>query len=600
MPVSFRVSAVLCAALALSTTSARAQQGIVFNTGGTRALSRGGAVAARAEDPMVLLYNPAGLADIQGKQILFSLDMPFHSACVQPYGYYGWGIYEPGVSEFGDSGQVERDADGNPTPGQYATQPLDEVCDSGRTLPVPELAFTWRVNDELGVGFGFVGPSLLVEQQWGGADGTISRNGVGRPTPTRYQLVRQEVTFALAPTIGVGYRVLPILRVGAAFQWTALGIESSVVQAQGAGTSPHNDMIATVRAHDYFVPAATFSIHATPIDPVDIVFSFLWRDSFEGEGEAVYETNPYTRGLTEGGIAHVNEPIRFDRVHQPLPWAMTLGARYADRIAPRQRDAAKEGEPASDPLATERWDVELDVAWLLNARASVTTVTLADTCERDAAGNRIQVGARSRGCQNLEFRRRDASGEVTRDFLDVPPESFGDVSVNRYWKNQVAIRLGGSYNVIPSKLGINAGIYYESRGVYPDYASVDNLAFRRIGTGLGAVFRVGRFDLLAAYGHIFQETLEVMAPPHQNREQAGSDPSSGFDKRIGQPCPLTDPTCTDPRPLEEQNKPTDPDGVAKFKQGSFIEQGTSQRRVVNAGRYSSSFDVISVGAIYRF
>ena len=373
--------ALIGAAITLAGSTALAQQGAAFNTGGTRALSRGGAVAARAEDPMVLLYNPAGLADIQGKQIIFSLDMPFRSACVQPYGYYGWGIYEPGVSEFGDTGVVTRDASGNPTPGQYATRPLDEVCDSGRSAPFPEPAFAIRLNDKFGLGFGFVGPSLLGEQQWGGADGTIARDGTGLPTPTRYQLVRQAVTFGLNPTAGIGYRVLRELRVGATFQWIALGAETSIVQAQDAGTSPHNDMLVTVRTQDYFIPSLTFSIHTTPIEELDMVLSFLWRDSLDGSGEAIFETNPYTHGLNVGGIPFKNAPIALDRVHQPLPWALTLGTRYADRIEPRNRGASKPGDPPSDPLATELWDVELDLSLLLNARASEASVSISDTCD---------------------------------------------------------------------------------------------------------------------------------------------------------------------------------------------------------------------------
>jgi hypothetical protein len=67
--------------------------GMELLPGGTRSVGRGGAVAARPEDPMALLHNPAGLALLSGQQIMLDVDVSIHSMCVDPYGYYGWGVY---------------------------------------------------------------------------------------------------------------------------------------------------------------------------------------------------------------------------------------------------------------------------------------------------------------------------------------------------------------------------------------------------------------------------------------------------------------------------------------------------------------------------
>ncbi len=575
-------------------------EGSTFNAGGTRALARGGAVTARAEDPLVLNFNPAGLAAVENRVALLSLDVPFYTACVEPTGYYGWGVYDPGVSEFGDSGQVAADPSGNALPGQYATERLHAVCNSARPVPIPQLAIAWRVSDAVGVGFGFVGPSAIGEQQWGGSDGTISRGGRAWPSPTRYQLVDQRVTFAFNPTVGVGVRVAPILRLGLAFQWLGLGIESTQVQAQGAGTSPHNDMLVTARASDYFIPALAVSAHATPIEPLDLVVAFQWRDSFDGTGEAVYRTNTYHQGAAPG-VPYTNAPLDLSRVHQPLPWTLTVGARWAEALEPRGR-APTLADP-DDPLGTELWDVELDVSYQFNARFSKTTVAVEDSCDTDASGARIledPTGNLHRGCQRIEFRSTDASGNLVRDQIDVPAEGLNEFSFDRHLKDQVVVRLGGSYAIVPRALAVNAGVYYETRGVDPSYASIDAMPFARVGTGVGVVWRVGQFDLMAAYGHVFSETIVVGAPRHAARQSATGDPSSGFDKTVGQPCGLGDPTCVDPQPLEETSAPSDPDGVAKLEQSSFIETTTAQNRVVNSGKYSADFDVFSVGLAYRF
>src|SRR5689334_21631669 len=65
--------------------------GIELTGAGAQAMGRGGAVTARADDPMVLMYNPAGLAELQGAQLLHDVSFVSMSACVDPIGYFGWG-----------------------------------------------------------------------------------------------------------------------------------------------------------------------------------------------------------------------------------------------------------------------------------------------------------------------------------------------------------------------------------------------------------------------------------------------------------------------------------------------------------------------------
>src|SRR6188508_858327 len=81
-------------ALVLAASASRVQAGGLEYTGqGAQGLARGGAVTARAEDPMVLAYNPAGLAELRGSQFMINLNLPLFHACVDSFGYYGWGAY---------------------------------------------------------------------------------------------------------------------------------------------------------------------------------------------------------------------------------------------------------------------------------------------------------------------------------------------------------------------------------------------------------------------------------------------------------------------------------------------------------------------------
>jgi long-subunit fatty acid transport protein len=570
-------------------------EGRTFNPGGTKALARGGAVVARPDDALALHHNPAGLAFLEGTQLYVGADVPFYSACVEPIGYYGWGIGQPGISEFGNTDEVQVDdpdpQQRNPLPGQYSSTPLHEVCNSSPNAPIPQLAVAMRLGPRWAVGFGFVGPSLIAGQQWGGADATISRDGRTWPTPTRYQLVQEEFTFAYNPTVGIAYRVLPRLSVGLNVQWLGLGVTNTVVQPTQPGTSPDKDALARVEAADYFIPAATVSLHAKPLRRIDAAIAFHWFDSFDGSGQATFTTNYYRQGIQGvGGVPYENPPIELESVHTPLPWQLVAGARYAEPLAapPGTRDR---GSPKDDSLATELFDVELDVALTFNAHASETTVRAKDTCERDPDGTRkdpIAGTAHSPGCQTLSYRERQLVGtELQTGFQlrDVPPDGY---TLDRHWENQVALRLGGSYTVLPNRLQIHAGAYYETRGIDPAFASIDVMLSRRIGLGVGAVVRMGHFDLMAAYGHIFQETLKVGAPPHSD---------TGFDKRLCGPN-TNSATCLATKPLEETNAPNDPDATAALQQSSLISP--EDARIINAGIYRASFNIISIGVAYHF
>src|SRR5215204_5814392 len=166
--------------------------GLELMPGGTRSVARGGAVIARNEDPMVLTHDPAGLAMLNGNQVMLDLDFPIHDMCVDPSGYYGWGVYSEGSSEFGD--QLELDNPNQPAVGRtYATTPLREVCNSGTPQPIPQLAWASRVSEKVGIGAGLIAPIVVTALQFGGEDATVQTEFGSRPTPTRYTIIKQEI-----------------------------------------------------------------------------------------------------------------------------------------------------------------------------------------------------------------------------------------------------------------------------------------------------------------------------------------------------------------------------------------------------------------------
>jgi long-chain fatty acid transport protein len=537
--------------------------------GGAQAISRGGAVVARASDAMSLQHNPASLTELEGHHAHYGVDLEIDALCVRPYGYYGWGIVlpeeRPGTPPNTD---VRRSEFGDPASTAYGSRRLDYVCNSGQLSPVPQLAASFQVHDRVRLALGLVAPVLVTGAQWGGEDGTIAiGSDRARPTPTRYALVHQEVLFALQPSIGAAYRALPWLSFGLGFQVGMGALDNYQVMALRAGTSPSNDMMSKLHASDYFVPSVTLAAYANPGPHWRFGATFNWSEGIDGSGDLTFTTNYYhAGGVDDEFVAFQNAPVKVKRVKVPVPWTATLGARYSQ---PRP-GAADSG----DPFTRELWDVELDASLVGSGHVGPNVAEVAS----DFA---------------LEFRR--ANGDPQQS-LDVKRSDLSQLRVDRHGLDVLILRLGGSWNVLPGLLQASAGTFFQSRGVEADYASVDNYGLARVGFGLGAKARLGPVEVMVAYSHVFQETLEVAPPPHEPRDQASDDPKRGFDQRIYQDGVLSEQPLRDPRAPSTSKA----DGVASARQTAVFESETVRARVVNAGRYTASFNVLSIAVTHRF
>ena len=102
---------------------------------------------------------------------------------------------------------------------------------------------------------------------------------------------------------------------------------------------------------------------------------------------------------------------------------------------------------------------------------------------------------------------------------------------------------------------------------------------------------------MLAFTHIASETLDVAPPEHEPYNQAGSDPQSGFDQRVG--LDLFDPSVGTLKEDPDAPDPQDADGVASLRQSAACS-ANRPCRVVNAGLYTASFNVLSLGVSYRF
>jgi hypothetical protein len=225
-----------------------------------------------------------------------------------------------------------------------------------------------------------------------------------------------------------------------------------------------------------------------------------------------------------------------------------------------QRDPNKVG----DSLDNERWDVELDAIYYMSSVIDEQVFTF-----RKGEGTIVRRDANADGSIALI--------EATAGKCLVPIEN-GVCPVERKnirplgGRDQWTLRLGGDFNVIPSRFAVRAGVSYEQRGVDPNQVFAGNTGqLQRTGLHAGFTLRFGKTDLSVSYAHFFTETIDITFS-RAERPRAFSTPEYH---------PINTGDAAAYAEL--------PDNDNAFGNSS-----------VNAGHYTNNLDVVSVGLAQHF
>lgn len=538
MTRSFRFLIVLLALVWFVPESASAG-GFEYAATGTRALGRGGAFAARADDPMAIAYNPAMLADLPDTQLMLNSHLAFYDSCVQRPGAYG----DPNI---GTSGDTIFNSEG-PNPDAWLAEAYPRVCNSGYPAPSPNLVFAFRPIPEIGIAFGVLTPSGVNNSRWGNGDGTIDTQQGLRPSPVRFGLVDQNLVL-IHPSVGIGWRIADFIRVGFTFQWGIgiVGFQNITSSGDGRREDPFSDIRTQTQFVDFFVPAAILSVHVQPIPNLDIMVSGRVSDAIGGITEASGHLDLTTRAYS---TASTSMPTlnRVDgaTLRAGQPWQVAAAIRYADRIRPRPWERGFEAavrDVVDDSMYSEAFDIELDVVYELNSQVDDFTVMLP----------------------------RGATVLVDGAELPVPtaqpiPHGFRDV---------LGIRLGGDWNIVPGEIAVRGGVHTEIPLGRSRYLIQDFINGYRVGLHLGATFRFGRFDLSIAYAHIFQVDTRITNGNFRGVAALGTGTSEG--------CPAGNGY--------DPNQPVSDTGCYPSGYGAIVNNGT----------YTAGWNVASVQASYHF
>lgn len=537
-----------------SARDARASNVTEVPDNGSEQLARGGAWLARASDPLATTFNPAGLAG-QSSRIILQTSLVLHRTCFA---------------------RLRAASDTSVDPLVDHTGHFPRVCNDIEPALNPQVGVTFRVSERLGVGGLVIGPAAASEKNW--PEFVEDASGHMRAAPQRYLLTRQ-AGILVFPTVGAGYEVFSNLRLGASFGWGMAKLKSAAatVALNDDGRTADNDVRANLQASDWFIPRVSAGGLWSVAPNLDIAGWYQWTDSIRARGDVGTATSYYTAANARGDDRNVGygDTIYSDcgtgrpqdegkcggggnaRVKIALPMEVKVGVRFHQpRSSPRQAPVDTSGRPAPEraprePMATDLFDVEIDLTWANNS--ALESIEVRFPSDPSGAGRLPVSGLNS----------------------EIPPNA----DQPRRFRDVLGVRLGGDFHVIPRRLALRAGGFFETAAGRAELQHLDVAPSRRMGFAFGGTYRVPLGDdpmradaveVIVGYGHTFFG------------DQSREDPSAtGIGALAGTPCP-SDATVTG---------------------GGRCSDGTQRYRTrwpVNLGTITNALDVISVGVAYTY
>ncbi|MBK7580556.1 MAG: outer membrane protein transport protein [Myxococcales bacterium] len=493
-----RTIPILASLLSLSANTgvAHASSALEYPDNGVAQFSRAGAWLATATDPIAGFYNPAGLAT-QATSFGIGLNLAFQTICFDRKG--------PGGTEIGPSKGL---ADQGFTYG--------EVCNSNAGQPnaIPNLAFTWRAAEKLGVGLTIVPPSSYGTLEW---PYLVSVEGRDQPLPApqRFLSLYTKGTI-LFPTLSVGYSVTDRFHVGVGFVAGIALLEfrsmsMSNVDQTNPGDQYTQDTRSRIKVKDLFVPGVVVGSLFEATDNLDLAGWYRYSDKIRAEGDLEVIAPFFNSAGTRRRVCAYSGETKDDpgkgcaditrsedqvgkngaKVVLGLPMEARVGARWH---MPRKVTSPLEAESfrkdryrVRDPLRDDLYDMELDLTWANNSSV-----------------------------ENVEIRFADGI-----NVLGLPGTVPTNADRPTGWRDSFGARLGMQYNAMRNLMGLRLGTWVESSAAKAEYLTVTGVPALRGGFGGGFVLRAGSVDIESGYQHIWNAGLDN-GGDGQQRAIAGS------------------------------------------------------------------------------
>lgn len=495
---------------------------------------------ARADDPTVMMRNPALLADLWGDQAMLGAHFLLADSCFLPTGAYGWGADSnpADVSKFGDDRPVLLTADmddtyldGKPLP-MYADEPFPEVCYEGPMPFLPQVALSMKLAPDLGVGLGFFPPEGAGLNQWGNRDGTVDTPKGKRPNPLRFFRSNQTVSF-FTLLGAVGYRLNDFIRIGAGLQWNLAVFEATTWATAQQSRNTRNDVRTNVFGRDLFIPGFIASIDLKPIEALDIAIGYKWADRVKAKAKLDLNSGAFGTGepfsyisdprdpstmsddviTTLSGAVPLTTPNQGGDVKAPPIWVpqLSAGIRFADRLKPltdhSELAVRSAGKFVEDSMATERWDIEADFIYYFNSeygRSQFTTDDAALTLRS------VQPDGQPTFFDSMVGKCVDPVTPKPPPGVEACPKKTHITKTEFGGKNQISLRLGGDYNILPGRFTVRAGVSHETDGADIEMLNVLVYMLQRTGLHAGLTLRLfDKTDISVGFAHFIQRDVRL-------------------------------------------------------------------------------------------
>lgn len=414
--------------------------GIQMPDHGASALGRGAAFTAKADDPMALHYNVAGLARQRGTHLLVNANIQIHSFSFTRLGEYP-------------------DENNDETP--WGGQAFPTVYSNGGPFPLPALIVTsdFQYFERLTFAFGILPPAVNGAHSFatGLPKGSLDKPV---PAPNRYDAGGESSTTILFPTLGAGYRVLPWLDVGltavaavASFNQTAISYSDP-----GGGCKSVEDYRCDARTlfaakGNAFTGALGIMARPKPS------WQFGAQLRFPLSILAVGTVSPNAPLSLSGTAKEAIENTVPAQLEFKLPAELRLGARYIKM----------EG-------TFENWDVEANITY--------------ETWSSLNPGPTVFIPGLGRV--------KGADGKTTPLYPNVTSNS------NLNLVNTFSLRTGGAYNFdeYGGTISLRGGMFYDSPGTESKDTKLGFNTLAKVAGTFGASYKRGAFTIDFAYAAI--------------------------------------------------------------------------------------------------
>jgi len=254
------------------TSEARAA-GVEDAAGGTIAQGRA-ANYVNVRDFMAVWQNPANLALVLKHDAALNIGLPVFNAC------------------------FDRARDPNV---EYKPQEsFDKVCNQSKVFPVGNTGFAMSFDKGIGFGVGVYTPAGVGKLMFGDDNLVTFQQGnfqeqypittTGTESANRALLLQRDVLAAFLMA-GIGYQIMPELRVGASLGAGFASVKFKNVASLTGATFVDQEVLTNVNVHDNFIPRFTFSVVGSPITSLDLMAQVTVNGDINASGHVDAQAN---------------------------------------------------------------------------------------------------------------------------------------------------------------------------------------------------------------------------------------------------------------------------------------------------------------------